>query len=121
MIQFLLVIYFDVKQKKDPLLKGILMPDAVPHLGVLDGYYDPFRIVQDMPIRPRSGREANVTGLGFDSLSVGIGLEVTRVVLRAILLVTDFITVGIVRFSFHVTPRIIGSPNAATPSKSYSA
>jgi hypothetical protein len=46
---------------------------------------------------------------------------VTCVVLRAILLVTDFITVGIVRFSFHVTPRIIGSPNEATPSKSYFA
>ena len=52
MIQFLLVIYFDVKQKKDPLLKGILMPDTVPHLGVLDRYYDPFRVSQDMPILP---------------------------------------------------------------------
>ena len=97
------------------------MPDTVPHLGVLDRYYDPFRVLQDMPIRPRSGREADVSCLGFDSLSVGIGLEVTCVVLRAILLVTDFITVGIVHFSLHVTPRINDLPNAAMPSKSYSA
>ena len=46
------------------------MPDAVPHLRVLDRYYDPFRVVQDMPVLPRSGREANVTGLGFDGLPV---------------------------------------------------
>lgn len=97
------------------------MPDTVPHLGVLDRYYDPFRVVQDMSILPSAGREADVPSFGFDSLSVGIGLEVTCVVLRAILLVTDFITIGIVRFSFHVTPHIDDLPNAATPSKSYSA
>ena len=97
------------------------MPDTVPHLGVLDRYYDPFRVVQDMSILPSAGREADVPSFGFDSLSVGIGLEVTCVVLRAIFLVTDFITVGIVRFSFHVKPRIDGLPIEAKLSKSYSA
>ena len=97
------------------------MPDAVPHLGVLDRYYDPFRVIQDMPVLPRSGREANVTGLGFDGLPVGIGFEVTCVILCAVLLVADLITVGIVRHSLHVTPHITDLPNAVTPSKSYSA
>ena len=97
------------------------MPDTVSHLGVFDRYYDPFGAFQDMSILPSAGREADVPSFGFDSLSVSIGLEVTCVVLRAILLVTDFITVGIVRFSFHVTPRIGGLPTEATPSKSYSA
>ena len=97
------------------------MPDTVPHLGVLDGNNHPFGAFQDMSILPSAGREADVTGLGFDSLSVGIGLEVTCVVLRAILLVADLVAVGIVCFRFHVTPRITGSPDAATPRKSYSA
>ena len=95
------------------------MPDAVPHLGVLDGYYDPFRIVQDMPIRPRSGREANVTSLGFDCLAVSVGFEVACIAFRAVFLIADFITVGIVRFSLHVTPHITDLPTEATPSKSY--
>ena len=97
------------------------MPDAVPHLGVLDGDDYPLGVLQDMPVLPRSGREADVPSFGFDSLSVGVSLEVTCVVLRAILLVTDLVTVRIVHFTFHVTPRITGSPIAATPSKSYSA
>ena len=97
------------------------MPDTVPHLGVLDGYYDPLRITENVSVLPRSGRESDITGLGFNRLTVGVGLEMTCIVLRAILLVTNFITVGIVRFSFHVTPRIGGLPTEATPSKSYSA
>ena len=97
------------------------MPDAVPHLGVLDRDYDPFRVVQDMPILPRSGREANVTGLGFDGLPVGVGLEVACVVLRAILLVTDLVAIRIVHFNLHVTSRIDGLPIEAKLSKSYSA
>ena len=97
------------------------MPDAVPHLGVLDRYYDPFRVIQDMPVLPIAGREANVTGLGFDGLPVGIGFEVTCVILCAVLLVADLVSIRIVYFSFHVTPRIIGSPTEAKPSKSYSA
>ena len=97
------------------------MPDAVPHFGMLDGDDYPLGVLQDVSILPSAGREADVPSFGFDSLSVGIGLEVTCVVLRAILLVTDFITIGIVRFSFHVTPHIDDLPNAATPSKSYSA
>ena len=97
------------------------MPDTVPHLGVLDRYYDPFRVIQDVPVLPIAGREANVTGLGFDGLPVGIGFEVTCVILCAVLLVADLITVGIVRFIFHVTPHITDLPNAATLSKSYSA
>ena len=97
------------------------MPDAVPHLGMLDGDDYPLGVLQDMSILPSAGREADVPSFGFDSLSVGIGLEVACVVLRAILLVADLVAVGIVHFSLHVTPRIDGSPNAATPSKSYSA
>ena len=97
------------------------MPDAIAHLGVVDGDDHPFRVFQDMSILPCSGRITDVTRLGLDGLPVGVGLEVTCVVLRAILLVTDFITIGIVRFSFHVTPHIDDLPNAATPSKSYSA
>ena len=97
------------------------MPDTVPHLRVLDGNDDPFRVFQDMSILPCSGRITDVTRLGFDGLPVGVGLEVACVVLRAFLLVADLVAVGIVRFSLHVTPHITGSPNAATPSKSYSA
>ena len=97
------------------------MPDAVPHLGVLDRYYDPFRVLQDMPVLPCSGRETDVTRLGFDGLAVGVGLEVARVVGGALFLVADRVAIGIVRFCFHVTPRIIGSPTEAKPSKSYSA
>ena len=97
------------------------MPDTVPHLGVLDRYYDPFRVIQDMPVLPIAGREANVTGLGFDGLPVGVGLEVTCVDLCAVFLVADLVAVGIVRFSLHVTPRIDGLPIEAKPSKSYSA
>ena len=97
------------------------MPDAVAHLGVLDRYYDPFRVLQDMSILPRAGREADVPSFGFDSLPVGVGLEVTCVVLRTVLLVADLVAVGIVHFGLHVTPRINDLPNAATPSKSYSA
>lgn len=97
------------------------MPDTVPHLGVLDWYYDPFGAFQDMPVLPCSGREADVTGLRLDGLTVGVGFEVARVVGGAFLLVTDLVTIGIVRFILHVTPRISGLPIAAKPSKSYSA
>ena len=97
------------------------MPDTVPHLGVLDRYYDPFRVIQDMPVLPSAGREADVPSFGFDCLAVGVGLEVTCIVFRAILLVTDLVAIRIVHFNLHVTPRIGGSPDAATPSKSYSA
>ena len=97
------------------------MPDTVPHLGVLDRYYDPFRVIQDMPVLPIAGREANVTRHGFDGLPVGVGLEVTCVDLCAVLLVADLITVGIVHFSLHVTPHITDLPTEATPSKSYFA
>ena len=97
------------------------MPDAVAHLGVLDRYYDPFRVIQDMPVLPIAGREANVTGLGFDGLPVGVGLEMTCIVLRAILLVTDLVAIRIVHFNLHVTPRIDGLPTEAKPSKSYFA
>ena len=97
------------------------MPDAVPHLGVLDGNDYPLGVLQDMPVLPRSGREADVPGLRLDGLAVGVGLEVTCVVLRAFLLVADLVAVGIVRHSLHVTPHITGSPTEAKPSKSYSA
>ena len=97
------------------------MPDAVPHLGVLDGDDYPLGVLQDMSILPSAGREADVTGLGFDGLPVGIGFEVTCVILRAVLLVADLVAIRIVHFTFHVIPRIGGSPNAATLSKSYSA
>ena len=97
------------------------MPDAVAHLGVLDRYYDPFRVLQDMSILPRSGRESDITGLGLDGLTVGVGFEMASVLLGTFFLVADRVAIGIVRFSFHVTPRITGSPNEATPSKSYFA
>ena len=97
------------------------MPDAVPHLGMLDGDDYPLGVLQDMSILPSAGREADVTGLGLNGLTVGVGLEVTCVVLRAFLLVADLVTVGIARFSLHVTPHIDDLPNAATLSKSYSA
>ena len=97
------------------------MPDTVPHLGVFDRYYDPFRVIQDMPVLPIAGREANVTGLGFDCLTVSIGYKMACIAFHAFLLVADLVAVGIVRFSFHVTPHITDLPTEATPSKSYSA
>ena len=80
-----------------------------------------FGVLQDMPVLPRSGREADVPGLGLDRLAVSVGFEVARVVGGAFLLVTDLVAVRIIHFSFHVTPHIDGLPNAATPSKSYFA
>ena len=56
------------------------MPDAVPHLGVLDGDDDPLGVVQDMPVLPRSGRKADVPGLRLDGLAVGVGFEMARIV-----------------------------------------
>ncbi len=97
------------------------MPDAVAYLGVLDRYYDPFRIVQDMSVLPCSGREADVTGFRLDRLAVGVGLEVARVVGGSFFLVADLVAIRIVRFSFHVILHIDGSPDAAMLSKSYSA
>ena len=97
------------------------MPHAIPHLGVLDGNDYPLGVLQDMPVLPCSGREADVTGLRLDGLTVGVGFKVARVVGGAFLLVTDLVAVRIIHFSFHVTPHIDGLPNAATPSKSYSA
>lgn len=97
------------------------MPDTVPHLGMLDGDDYPLGVVQDMSILPCAGRIADIPSLGLNGLPVGVGLEVACVVLRAILLVADLVAVGIVRFSFHVTPRIGGSLTEATPSKSYFA
>ena len=97
------------------------MPDTVPHLGVLDGDNHPFGAFQDMSIISCPGRKSYVTGFRLDRLAVGVGLEVTCIVFRAILLVTDLVAIRIVHFNLHVTPRIGGSPDAATLSKSYSA
>ena len=97
------------------------MPDTVPHLGVLDRYYDPFRLIENVPVLPRSGRKADVPGLRLDGLAVGVGFEMASVLLGTFFLVADRVAIGIVRFCFHVTPHIDGLPNAATPSKSYSA
>ena len=97
------------------------MPDAIAHLGVLDRYYDPLGVLQDMSITPCSGRESYVTGLGFDCLAVRVGLEMADVIGATDFFIADLVAVGIVHFSLHVTPRITGSPNAAKPSKSYFA
>ena len=97
------------------------MPDAVPHLGVLDRYYDPFRVVQDMSILPSAGREADVPSFGFDCLTVSIGYKMACIAFRAVLLVADLIAIRIVYFNLHVTPRIDDLPTEATPRKSYSA
>ena len=56
------------------------MPDTVPHLGMLDGDDYPLGVVQDMSILPRSGRESDITGLGFNRLAVGVGFEMARIV-----------------------------------------
>ena len=97
------------------------MPDAVPHLGVLDGDDYPLGVLQDMPIPPSAGREADVPSFGFDCLTVSIGYKMACIAFRAVLLVADLIAIRIVYFNLHVTPHIDGLPNAATPSKSYSA
>ena len=97
------------------------MPDTVPHLGVLDRYYDPFRVVQDMSILPSAGREADVPSFGFDCLTVSIGYKMACIAFRAILLVTDLVAIWFVHFNLHVTPHITGSPTEAKPSKSYFA
>ncbi len=97
------------------------MPDTVPHLGMLDGDDYPLGVLQDMSILPSAGRESDITGLRLDGLAVSVGFEVTCVILCAILLVADLITVGIVRFSLHVTPHITDLPTEAKPSKSYFA
>ena len=97
------------------------MPDAVAHLGVLDGDDHPLGVLQDMSILPSAGREADVPSFGFDCLTVSIGYKMACIAFHAILLVTDLVAVRIIHFSFHVTPHIDGLPNAATPSKSYSA
>ena len=97
------------------------MPDAVPHLGVLDGDDDPLGVVQDMSVLPSAGREADVPSFGFDCLTVSIGYKMACIAFHAFLLVADLVAVGIVRFSLHVTPRIDGLPIEAKLSKSYSA
>lgn len=97
------------------------MPDAVPHLGMLDGDDYPLGVLQDMSILPSAGREADVPSFGFDCLAVGVGFEMASVLLGTFFLVADRVAIGIVRFCFHVTPRITGLPTEATPSKSYSA
>ena len=97
------------------------MPDAVPHLGVLDGNNDPFRFIENMSVFPCAGRKADVIGACRNCLAVGIGHKVPYVFRRTFFLIADLITVGIVRFSFHVTPRIDGLPIEAKLSKSYSA
>jgi hypothetical protein len=43
------------------------------------------------------------------------------VLLGTFFLVADRVAIGIVRFCFHVTPRIVGLPTEAKPSRSYSA
>ena len=97
------------------------MPDAVAYLGVLDGDDYPLGVLQDMSILPSAGREADVPSFGFDRLTVGVGFEMASVLLGTFFLVADRVAIGIVRFSFHVIPHIDGSPDAAMPSKSYSA
>ena len=97
------------------------MPDAVAYLGVLDGDDYPLGVLQDMSILPSTGRKADVPSFGFDCLTVSIGYKMACIDFRAVLLVADLVAVGIVHFSLHVTPHIDDLPNAATPSKSYSA
>ena len=97
------------------------MPDTVSHLGVLDGNNDPFRFIENMSVFPCAGRKADVTGACRNCLAVGIGHKVPYVFRRTFFLIADLVTVGIVRFIFHVTPHISGLPNVATPSKSYFA
>ena len=97
------------------------MPDTVPHLGVLDRYYDPFRLIENVSVLPCSGRKADVSGFSGNGLTVGIGHKVPYISCRTFFLIADLITVGIVRFILHVTPRISGLPTEAKPSKSYSA
>ena len=97
------------------------MPDTVPHLGVLDRYYDPFRFIENVSVFPRSGRKADEPGFSGNGLTVGIGHKVSCVFCRTFFLIADLITVGIVCFSFHVTPHITDLPTEATLSKSYSA
>ena len=97
------------------------MPDAVPHLGMLDGDDYPLGVLQDMSILPSTGREADVPSFGFDCLTVSIGYKMACIAFRAILLVADLIAIRIVYFNLHVTPRIDGLPIEAKLSKSYSA
>ena len=97
------------------------MPDTVPHLGMLDGDDYPLGVLQDMSILPSAGREADIPSFGFDCLAVGVGFEMASVLLGTFFLVADLVAVGIVRFSFHVTPHITDLPTEAKPSKSYSA
>ena len=97
------------------------MPDTVPHLGVLDGDYDPFGVFEYMSVLSGSGRESYISCFRLDGLAVSVGFEVTCVDLCAVFLVANLVAVGIVRFSFHVTPHITDLPTEATPSKSCSA
>ena len=97
------------------------MPDAVPHLGVLDGNNDPFRFIENVSVFPRSRRKADVTGLGFNRLTVSIGYKMACIAFCAILFVADLVAIRIVHVNLHVTPRIDGSPTEATPNKSCSA
>ena len=97
------------------------MPDTIPHLGVLDRNNDPFRFIENVSVFPCTGRKADVTRLGFDRLAVGVGQKVSYISRRTFFLIADLVTIGIVRFIFHVTPHISGLPIAAKPSKSCSA
>ena len=97
------------------------MPDTVPHLGVLDRYYDPFRFIENVSVFPRSGRKTDEPGFSGNGLTVGIGHKVSCVFCRTFFLIADLVAVGIVRCIFHVTPRISGLPTEAKPSKSYFA
>ena len=69
------------------------MLDAIPHLGVLDGYYDPFGVFEYMSVLSGSGRESHISCSRLDRLTVGVGHKVSDIILHAVLAVADLISI----------------------------
>ena len=70
------------------------MLDAIPHLGVLDGYYDPFGVFEYMSVLSGSGRESHISCSRLDRLAIRIGHKMPYVFLHAFLAVADLISIA---------------------------
>ena len=70
------------------------MLDAIPHLGVLDGYYDPFGVFEYMSVLSGSGRESYISCSRLDRLTVGVGHKMPYVFLHAVFAVADLISIA---------------------------
>ena len=70
------------------------MPDAITHLGVLDGDYDPFGVLEYMSVLSGSGRESYISCFRLDRLTIRIGQKMPYVFFCAILAIADLISIA---------------------------